>query len=81
MFNFTLHVCNIFHMVNIDVPAGVGAPPLDAQCLDINNPQGLLYLHSVVLLVVGIEKAIDGLPAFIHRGDSCVVKLIIQWIF
>ena len=22
----------IFHMVNIDVPAGVGAPPLDTTC-------------------------------------------------
>jgi len=29
MFKFTLHVCTIFHMVSIDVPAGVGAPPLD----------------------------------------------------
>ena len=30
MFNFTLH---IFHMVNVYVPAGVGAPPLDTQLL------------------------------------------------
>ena len=30
MFNFTLHVCTIFfHMVSIDVPVGVGAPPLN----------------------------------------------------
>ena len=29
MFNFTLHVCvEIFHIMNIDVPPGVGAPPL-----------------------------------------------------
>ena len=32
MFNLTLfHACAIFHMVNIDVPASVGAPPLDTQ--------------------------------------------------
>ena len=32
MFNFTFHVCAIvFHMVNTDVPAGVGAPPLNTQ--------------------------------------------------
>ena len=30
MFNFTLDVCKFF-MVNIDVPAGVGASPLDTQ--------------------------------------------------
>ena len=30
MFNFILHVCtNFSYMVNTDVPAGVGAPPLD----------------------------------------------------
>ena len=31
MFNFTLHVCvcEVFHVVNVDVLAGVGAPPLD----------------------------------------------------
>ena len=35
MFNFTLHVCRnvLFHMMNIDVPASVGAPPLDTQLL------------------------------------------------
>ena len=34
MFNFTLHVCEeFFHTMNIDVPAGVGAPPLDTQHL------------------------------------------------
>ena len=31
MFNFTLHVSKTFHMVNIDVPAGAGAPPLDTS--------------------------------------------------
>ena len=31
MFNFTLQCVQIFHMVNIDVPAGVGAPPLNTQ--------------------------------------------------
>ena len=25
----------IFHMVNIDVPAGVGAPPLDTQLMQL----------------------------------------------
>ena len=25
------HVCTNFHMVNIDMPAGLGAPPLDTQ--------------------------------------------------
>ena len=34
MFNFTLHVCGKFsHMVNIDVLADVGAPPLDTQLI------------------------------------------------
>ena len=32
MFNFTLHVCvEIFHIMNIDVPPGVGAAPLSTQ--------------------------------------------------
>ena len=31
MSDFTLHVCAKFHMVNIDVAAGVGTPPLDTQ--------------------------------------------------
>ena len=34
MSNFTLHVCGNFHVVNINVPAGVGAPPLDTQLLN-----------------------------------------------
>jgi len=42
MFNFTLQcVQNLFHMVNINVPAGVGAPPLDTQL-------GLLGKHQSV---------------------------------
>ena len=32
MFNFSLHVfADIFHTMNIDVPAGVGALPLNTQ--------------------------------------------------
>ena len=31
MSNFTPRVCKVFYTVNIDVPAGVGAPPLDTQ--------------------------------------------------
>ena len=41
-FNFTLQcVQNFFHMVNINVPAGVGTPPLDTQL-------GLLGKHRNV---------------------------------
>ena len=31
MFNFTLHVCKNFHVVNIEVLASVGALPLDGD--------------------------------------------------
>ena len=31
----------IFHMVNIDVPAGVGAPPLNTQLLRCHTQQVL----------------------------------------
>ena len=37
MSNFTPHVCKVFYIVNIDVPAGVGVPPLDTQ---------LQFLHT-----------------------------------
>ena len=38
MFNFSLHVCaEIFHMVNIDVPAGVGAPPVAHNSITLLN--------------------------------------------
>ena len=36
MFNLTLQLCvEIFHMMNIHVPAGVGAPPLNTQLLNM----------------------------------------------
>ena len=31
MFNFTFHVCSNLSHGNVDVPAAVGAPPLDTQ--------------------------------------------------
>ena len=34
MFNFTLHVYNFLKGVNIDLPASVGAPPLDTTRLE-----------------------------------------------
>ena len=54
------------------------------NCLDIYKPQGPLYLRSVVLLVIGVEKktcpisfydrsdrhATNRLLAFIHSGDN-----------
>ena len=46
MFNFTLHVCaKKFHILNIDVPAGVGTPPLDTwKCLYRLECLCILYL-------------------------------------
>ena len=57
MFNFTFHVCvEIFHIMNIDVPPGVGAPPLSTQlssmqlCTNLYESVGLpvelLYYFS-----------------------------------
>ena len=46
MFNFTLHVCTIFHMVSIDVPASVGAPPFDTTSLAKLIPLDLT-LHKI----------------------------------
>ena len=50
MFNFTLDVCANFHMVNIDVPASVGAPPLDTQ----KNFEWISkHIHYVISIDVG----------------------------
>ena len=50
MFNFTLHVCrNVpFHMMNLDVLAGVGAPPLDTQLLFSKFPGLPIFIFNVV---------------------------------
>ena len=46
MFNFILCLCvENFHIMNINVPASVGAPPLHTQ-LSLNN-----FFSSVVQLV------------------------------
>ena len=37
MINFILHVCVNFHMVNNNVPASVGAPPLSTQLFLLLN--------------------------------------------
>ena len=50
MFNFTLDVCANFHMMNIDVPASVGAPPLDMQ----KNFEWISkHIHYVISIDVG----------------------------
>ena len=53
MFNFTLHVCTkIFHMVNIDVPAGVGGPPLNkTSCTFLNFLQTKIACTAVFVNV------------------------------
>ena len=52
MFNFIFHVCANFHVVNIDVPASVGAPPLNIQHLD-----NFLLLLFVSLPTKGGQKS------------------------
>jgi len=38
----------IFHMVSIDVPAGVGAPPLDTTILSSIGYHHLLLMYTVL---------------------------------
>ena len=45
----------IFHMVNIDVPAGVGAPPLNTQLQNIEvNNFGLSITIKCILLILNV---------------------------
>ena len=61
MFNFTLH---IFHMVKIDVPAGVGAPPLDTQLLTYS------------FLLMGTQEAIWPLTPTKVSTDTTICNLV-----
>ena len=44
-------MCEYYHILNIDVPAGVGAPPLNTQLqairMDVLTPRILLYIYNL----------------------------------
>ena len=78
-FNFTLYVCaEILHMMNINMPASVGAPPLDTTTVYIVQDFHYYYTHAqyaikyylhCVTLDVAISK--EGKEAFYIL--SCVM--------
>ena len=61
------NVCvNNFHIMNIDVPAGVGAPPLDTQlqatCMDVLSPNSwrvVVHIQSVLLYALKASVTAD----------------------
>ena len=65
MFNFTLHVCTIFHI------AGVGAPPL-------NTTSGLLTPHEAPKLSSGLLNLCLQLHLSLRRHQSFTTLVLIS---
>ena len=61
-----LLLCTPMHIMNIDVPAGVGAPPLDTQlqatCMDVLSPNSwriVVHIQSTLLYALKASVTAD----------------------